>query len=294
VDKAAFRNSILQFRKYLSSIGPFTPAIYEANETLDLGHARGDFELVAVDLAGQNARNLFQVMLALSEGVRQRGNVPKLEGTFKLTRKHQDIASQEFNDRRDKFSEALQAVDPAADVIFSGDDGTYSPKGTLTSAQKDLLISRLAGLVMPSDFRLILIHPRNKDDGLALAPQRKANLVTLVENLEKRLRRKLEGEASFRQLKDVMFAMEVHPLANGKSEVSLIISGRSNAALVEKIKEVFLRTIPPMVVPGPVRFLPETLPPMGGFWPSVPIRRYLSSVSEILDNLVSVYSPNCN
>lgn len=265
-DRAAFRRSLADFRKYIEELDPYMPAIYEMKEILDLGHGRGDFDLVAVDLAGQNARNLHSAMMALSEGVRSPKKDGKLARVLDLTRRFQDVASEEFAERRNKFAVAVKGIDEKAEMIFSGDDGTYSPSRELTVAEKELILTRLAELGTPADYRLLFVRAKNSDTGLRIEPEKKAAFTTIAENIEKGLRKHLEGTVAFKELRNVLFAIEVVPSEKGYTYLNLTVAGRVPAMMEFRIKESFQKVIPAFLRMGPIKYIQ---PKHGAYFPVV-------------------------
>lgn len=233
----------------------FAPSIYIENQTLiDLRGVHTGF--IAIDLAGQNVRNLQATMRSLARALRTRADGAKLvteaPRTIEELRKGQDAASELFDRIQSRALKAIESEGLVGDTAFSeangtlvtGDDLLFAPATALTHEQKIAFVQRVGTSTVPSHYRITFVPPNYAGFDNAPIPDRlMAQYVVTGEDLEKQIRIAMETTPSADKMRKVVIAMDVTPHIGGWSTLRLMLGGEVTPGVVRDIRRVATRLV---------------------------------------------------
>ncbi|MEZ4752246.1 MAG: hypothetical protein R3B54_16920 [Bdellovibrionota bacterium] len=243
----------LMLIEYVHSIDRFVPNInVVSHDPMSLGEA--EFGYVAIDLAGQNVRNLDAAArsLVLAYEAKPKDDSPESviaysEYILAKLRHGQDEASAEFEDIQIHVHQAVKKLGVPGDKVFSpangirasGDDIVFAPYGEpLTREQYAHFLDLLAATGHPNYFRVTFgaSSYRGSVRGVAVREHDRATHVVVGDTIEKDLRKALEKKISYHDLEKIIIGVEILPHQTEGTQVRIIVGGKTTPDMLEKMR----------------------------------------------------------
>ncbi|MCB0405700.1 MAG: hypothetical protein KDD51_13035 [Bdellovibrionales bacterium] len=243
----------LMLIEYTHSIDRFVPNInVVSHDPMSLGEA--EFGYAAIDLAGQNVRNLDAAARALVQAYDGKPKEATAESIIAYSeyilaklRRGQDEASAEFETIQKEVREAVRKLgvrgdetfSPANGVRTSGDDVVFAPDGKPLSRESEAhLLDLLAATGHPSHFRVTFGRSTYAGNvhGVAVREHDRATHVVLGDSIEKSLRKALETKISYLELENIVIGVEMIPHLTNETEVRILVGGKTSPDLLEHMR----------------------------------------------------------
>lgn len=249
------RQDVFLLVEYMSYIDGFAPPINTPwHDSIGLeGLDRG---FMAVDIAGQNVRNLNRVMseLARAESL-PRGTSTMEHRAFagallaKL-REGQDLASLNFDglqaDLQGGIGRAGILGDKGTGVRLSGDDLIFAPAHRLTGAERLRLIRELGRTKRPSAYRTVFVpghyEPKGSMAPVALDAHLRGEIVVIGDSILKNLRVSSEKVIASRRRRKLVMAVDVRAYESDEIGVLLRVMGPVTEGETEYLQEELHRS----------------------------------------------------
>ena len=229
--------------EYFMAINKFSPGLVETElqTTFKIGSS-SEKGVFSIDFAGQGARNLELLSLALDELPENASNARVL----KTARESLERSAQLLRERQIFLMSQLNNQVPAAQVIesfLSGDDGIVLLADPMSVSTAETVLKNIAhGPYPPGQFRLNFVSAVD-ELGHAISSEKLSTFVGQVETNEKKLRVILETKLPFDLAQKVMISFDFHPLSSGGGQIKMIITGDAVTGPILKSLESYLKAI---------------------------------------------------
>jgi hypothetical protein len=214
--------------KYFEDIDAMSPPLFiRERQLIPLENANNG--LVSVDFAGIGVDNAQGAMVGLTkssmESSKKMGTV---SDTLQNVWKEVDGVTDEMHMAQRSYNSAVKEIEPGhSGALFSGDDGMFFPSKNWNSDDKVKLVSELSKKDA-SKYRVTFV-PTKYADGKVISASNRSEYVVKAEKVEKALRAKVTGvgkdRIDFKRAKDMIFAIDFTPAADGNGVFNLIVKG---------------------------------------------------------------------
>ena len=218
-----------QLTKYTNEVDQFSPGLWlEERVVANLDEAElGGF---SADFKGMGARNIQQVALDMAKPSKS------LAETVDQLRKGEGLVTEGFDKAKSSYQELisreLKEMGIKVTNHCSGDDCVSLPVQTLTKAQEEKILSKIAKSGNPDGYRLSFIPP-------GIATRDRSNLALHGELIEKEIRSILTGFGKGKVAPEVMSSVAIAvrmPREIAKGGVEVILASGSEAGVSRELR----------------------------------------------------------
>lgn len=212
-------STVSKLQRYVKGADEFSPGIHVSQRVVanfDQAVQGG----LSADIIGMGGANLKGTADALA-GVSDVGTA------LASTRAGEKAVTVNFNKQKKYFEQVIKDSVPAGKLrtVCSGDDCVAVAVKPLNTAEKELIVKRLANSDYSGSYRLAFVSDGIKN------PEVRNNLATHGESVEKILRKSLGTQMEPRKLKGLTFAVDMQTKEMNRGNLKLILGNSDNAKL---------------------------------------------------------------